>query len=290
MATRILPNIRREPTIQMKNRFLFDIYRREGEQFFFENKYKEAIDSYNAALEIDPGSKVALMARSRCYFEMGLVQRSLVDCEAVLAMENTYPDAVYQKAEIYYALENYEMALLFYHRGHKLGYRGFQEGIDRCKERVKHNESGRTMKLTPAGDLTIYVHKKMRKLSSTPREENKQKFGRSGKTRSLFRDPSVVSYKLNLSPNPLVRLDKKERARARSYKLANRQAPSHRTAANQRSYSDRPVNYRNETSNETRDKDEVIHSDRSGVKEGQGYYSPDEGKTNAESIRETLRR
>ena len=109
----------------------------------------------------------------------------------------------------------------------------------------------------------------MQQLSSSQCDENQNQTGRSGKRKSLFRDPSVVTYNLNLSPNPLVRLDRKERARAKSYRLANRHALSHRPAANQRCFSDRPVNYRNETSNDS--KDDAIASDRSTVKDGQGH-------------------
>ena len=60
------------------------------------------------------------VARSRCYTQLGDLERALSDAETVLKKDKKCQEALYQKAETLYQLGRYEHALVYYHRGHKV--------------------------------------------------------------------------------------------------------------------------------------------------------------------------
>ena len=84
-------------------------------------QYTEAITAYTKALNLqDPDllDKHCLVARSRCYIHIGLPDLALADANASLKIEPNFLKGLYQKAEALYARGDFEIALMFYHRGH----------------------------------------------------------------------------------------------------------------------------------------------------------------------------
>lgn len=72
-------------------------------------------------------------------------------------------DALLQKADILYQTQDYDLALIYYSRGHKVYPRnkGFIEGMKKSEHEIGkcRKGKGKIQKLTPAGDLTYLIHK-----------------------------------------------------------------------------------------------------------------------------------
>ena len=83
-------------------------------------QYHEAIKAYTAALNLqDPDllDKHCLVARSRCYIQIGQPDLALADANTSLKIDPLFLKGLYQKAEALYAQGDFEIALMFYHRG-----------------------------------------------------------------------------------------------------------------------------------------------------------------------------
>ncbi|KAK3772504.1 hypothetical protein RRG08_043719 [Elysia crispata] len=90
--------------------YLFDIYKNEAEIHFVIGEYRLAADCYNA---LQPTDTAAIVARSRCYTQMGRWKRAMKDCDEALGIDPAYPEALHQKAEILYINGNYDLAHVY---------------------------------------------------------------------------------------------------------------------------------------------------------------------------------
>jgi len=119
----------------------FSSYLAEGDKLSTIGNFVKALVFYNKALEIEKDNPLGLVARSKCYLQLGDAQSSLNDAEASLADNKEYYRGLFQKAEALYHMGDFEFALVFYHRGNKLrpeldefrlGIQKAQEAIDNC--------------------------------------------------------------------------------------------------------------------------------------------------------------
>jgi tetratricopeptide repeat protein 25 len=69
---------------------------------------------------MSPGDQGALIARSKCFLQLGEPDRALADAETALAIDKNSIRAIYQKAEALYYLGKFEHSLMFFHRGLRL--------------------------------------------------------------------------------------------------------------------------------------------------------------------------
>ncbi|XP_074652975.1 outer dynein arm-docking complex subunit 4-like [Tubulanus polymorphus] len=142
----------------------FQGYFAEGESLYQHRDYEKAAQSYTTALEFKPLDRECLVARSKCWLQIGEVEKALSDAEESLCGENkTYHKGLYQKAEVLYSMGEFELALVFYHRGHKLRpeLSEFRLGIQKAQEAIT-NACGcpQKLKLTKDGDLSFYKQHK----------------------------------------------------------------------------------------------------------------------------------
>jgi len=81
------------------------------------------------------------VARSRCYLSLGDTAAALKDAEDSLNENKTYYKGLYQKAEILYAMGDFEHALMFYHRGHNVRPQmdEFTLGIQKAQEAINNS-------------------------------------------------------------------------------------------------------------------------------------------------------
>lgn len=119
----------------------FEIYKAEADSLFKQGEYKKSIDSYTIALELQPGDKNTLVCRSKCYLQLGDTENALADSESSLAEDKTFHKGVYQKAQALYYQGDFELALVFYHRGHKLRpeLQEFRLGIQKAQEAIDNS-------------------------------------------------------------------------------------------------------------------------------------------------------
>ncbi|XP_053944682.1 outer dynein arm-docking complex subunit 4 isoform X1 [Cuculus canorus] len=110
----------------------------EGKQLFRLKEYDKALRCFDNALKLRAGDKDCLVARSKCYLKLGDTENSMKDAEASLKDDKTFFKGIYQKAETLYIMGDFEFALVFYHRGHRLrpDQQKFRLGIEKCQEAI----------------------------------------------------------------------------------------------------------------------------------------------------------
>lgn len=69
---------------------------------------------------MSPNDQGALIARSKCFLQLGEPEKALADAETALAIDKNSIRAIYQKAEALYYLGKFEHSLMFFHRGLRL--------------------------------------------------------------------------------------------------------------------------------------------------------------------------
>lgn len=80
----------------------------------------EAILGYTKALELRPEDKHCLIQRARCWILVGHSRNALKDADEALKDDPKYHKGIYIKAEALYVEGDFELALLYFHRGIKL--------------------------------------------------------------------------------------------------------------------------------------------------------------------------
>lgn len=113
----------------------------EGDILAKQGEYRKAIDAYTKALILRPIDKTCLVARSKCYLQLGDPQSALKDAELALKEDKDFFKGKFQKAEALYAMGDFEMALVYYHRGHKLRPEldEFRLGIQKAREAIDNS-------------------------------------------------------------------------------------------------------------------------------------------------------
>ncbi|KAM6957638.1 outer dynein arm-docking complex subunit 4 [Aplochiton taeniatus] len=137
----------------------FSTYMAEGDQLFLKGEYDKAIESYSTALILQADDRNCLVARSKCYVKMGDSDNALRDAEASLKEDKDFFKGVYLKAEALYTMGDFEFALVFYHRGHKLRpeLHEFRLGIQKAQEAIDNSVgSPSSVKLENKGDLSFF--------------------------------------------------------------------------------------------------------------------------------------
>ncbi|CAH1774091.1 unnamed protein product [Owenia fusiformis] len=174
----------------------FETYRAEGDTLFKQGEYNKAIESYSTALEIESTDKNCLVARSKCYLQLGDTERALHDAESALAEDKEFHKGLFQKAEALYSMGNFELSLVFYHRGHKLRpeLQEFRLGIQKAQEAIVNSVGSPAVKLTKEGDLSFF---------------NQQEEGKGPKKRPMYGRPSTKQKAKGRQPPPKTSGDEK---------------------------------------------------------------------------------
>ncbi|ORX53462.1 TPR-like protein, partial [Piromyces finnis] len=121
----------------------------EADSHARKGQYDKAVDFYTLALiihnkGIDPSKnidKALLVSRSECYLKLGNTESSLEDANKALRIDPNYCKAIYQKAETLYMMSDFEMALVFFHRGNQLRPElpEFSLGIHKAQEAINNS-------------------------------------------------------------------------------------------------------------------------------------------------------
>ncbi|CAG02335.1 unnamed protein product, partial [Tetraodon nigroviridis] len=93
------------------------------------------------ALTLKPGDPNCFVGRSKCYLKMGQYELALEDADASIEKDKTFFEGLYQKAEVLYLMGEFQSALVFYHRGHKLRpyAQMFRLGIQKAEEAIENS-------------------------------------------------------------------------------------------------------------------------------------------------------
>ncbi len=131
----------------------------EGEKFCRDQLFAKAVGCYTEALELKEGDKAALVERAACYLKLGRNELALADAEESLKEDKLFTKGLYEKAEALYAMGEFELALVFYHRGKKLrgDVKEFQLGINKAQEAIDNCVGDpHSVKLEVKGDLSYF--------------------------------------------------------------------------------------------------------------------------------------
>ncbi|KAL0992770.1 hypothetical protein UPYG_G00098150 [Umbra pygmaea] len=140
----------------------FYTYMAEGDLLYQKGEFVKAIESYSTALILQPDDRNCLVARSKCYVKMGDPENALRDAEESLKEDKEFFKGLLQKAEALYTMGDFEFALVFYHRGHRLRpeLQEFRLGIQKSQEAIDNSVgSPSSIKLEHKGDLSFF-HKR----------------------------------------------------------------------------------------------------------------------------------
>ncbi|KAJ3026516.1 UNVERIFIED_CONTAM: Tetratricopeptide repeat protein 25 [Siphonaria sp. JEL0065] len=128
-------SIIREPVSSFQSLFA------EGDILAKQGDFKKAVIAYTKALGMKLGDKNCLVARSKCYLQLGDSENALEDANMALKEDALFFKGVFQKAEALYARGDFEMALVFYHRGSRLRPEldEFRLGIQKAREAIDNS-------------------------------------------------------------------------------------------------------------------------------------------------------
>ncbi|TGZ66978.1 hypothetical protein CRM22_005049 [Opisthorchis felineus] len=155
----------------------FEVYRSEGDAFFFRKKYLQAISCYSQALEKKDRNVHCLLRRSFCYMSLGDFDKAFEDAEMALKMEPKFHKALFQKAEVLYNRGDFEFALLHYHQGYKKRpeIQEFRLGVQKCEEAIQNALGQKTFPDMKKSEVKSASEESMRKDTSRQSERNTKK-------------------------------------------------------------------------------------------------------------------
>ncbi|XP_065089467.1 outer dynein arm-docking complex subunit 4 [Ochlerotatus camptorhynchus] len=138
-----------------------------------------AVHFISKALEMNTNDQSALVARSKCYLQLGEPAKALQDAETALLLEKTNIRAIYQKAEALYYLGQFEHSLMFFHRGLRLRpeLASFRLGVQKTQEAIE-NTIGSNAKNQPQKKPPKPDKPKSAKKPTLSREEMDKKAAR----------------------------------------------------------------------------------------------------------------
>lgn len=153
----------------------FQSYAAEGDILSKQGDFVKAIDAYSTALILRPDEKNVLVARSKCHLKLGDCDSALSDAEASLKIEPDFFKGVFQKAEALYSKGDFELALVFYHRGNasrpefddfRLGIQKAREAIDNSIGSLYSNIDPRNYKFQPPAGARLAATGNVEKVNS----------------------------------------------------------------------------------------------------------------------------
>ncbi|KAJ8019702.1 Tetratricopeptide repeat protein 25 [Holothuria leucospilota] len=151
---------------------LLQSYIGEAEDHMRKRDYSRALEGWNLALEIESNDKNCLVARSKCHLKLGDAKAALKDAEAALEDDPEFNKGLYQKAEALYQSGDFEMSLVFYHRGNKLRpeLQEFRLGIQKAQEAIDNSIGDlANVQLDNKGDLSDFYKQDEGKAKKQPR-------------------------------------------------------------------------------------------------------------------------
>ncbi|XP_058833570.1 outer dynein arm-docking complex subunit 4 [Topomyia yanbarensis] len=135
-----------------------------------------AVHFLSKALDMNNNDQSALVARSKCYLQLGEPAKALQDAETALLLDKTNIRAIYQKAEALYYLGQFEHSLMFFHRGLRLRpeLASFRLGVQKTQEAIENTIGSNTKNLPPKKPTKVDKPKTTKKVPLSREEMDKR--------------------------------------------------------------------------------------------------------------------
>uniref|UniRef100_A0A8C4NEF3 Outer dynein arm-docking complex subunit 4 n=1 Tax=Eptatretus burgeri TaxID=7764 RepID=A0A8C4NEF3_EPTBU len=126
---------------QKESRVPFTVYLSQGKQLALKGDNERAIERYTIGLENKEDDLNLLLDRSKCYLRMGNTVAALNDAETTLQVNKTFLKGLLQKADVLYAMGEFEMALVCFHSGQRIRPEldDFRLGIQKVHETIDNS-------------------------------------------------------------------------------------------------------------------------------------------------------
>eukprot|EP00002_Diphylleia_rotans_P027795 TRINITY_DN5587_c0_g1_i1.p1 TRINITY_DN5587_c0_g1~~TRINITY_DN5587_c0_g1_i1.p1 ORF type:complete len:683 (+),score=132.26 TRINITY_DN5587_c0_g1_i1:96-2144(+) len=111
----------------------------EGDLLLKQGEFDRAIHTYNRAMEFKANDRIILISRSKCYNALGKCEQAMKDANRAMDQDKTFFRAILQKADVHFATGDFEVALVYYHRGAKVrpDLEDFRLGIQRARKAIE---------------------------------------------------------------------------------------------------------------------------------------------------------
>jgi len=111
----------------------------QANEFFAKGKYKQALELYDQAIELNPNSAIYYNNRAFTYFKLEQYGGAIADATKSIELDKTYAKAYYRRASAYLALGKYKDGLRDFKQVVKIypANKEAQEKLKQCEKIVK---------------------------------------------------------------------------------------------------------------------------------------------------------
>jgi len=89
----------------------------EGNQFFRENKFAQAVERYTEAIKRNPSDHGLYTNRAQSYIKLMALPEALKDCEESIKLKPDFVKGYLKKGQVHYMMKEYQKALKTYEEG-----------------------------------------------------------------------------------------------------------------------------------------------------------------------------
>ncbi|CAF4785765.1 unnamed protein product [Rotaria sp. Silwood1] len=121
-----------------------DKLKNDGNEFVKQEKYREALDAYNAAIKIDGNNAIYYCNRAAAHNKLNNNDQALSDCFRSIEIDPNYSKAYGRLGVIYLSLDKVHEALDAYKKAHALepNNENYKQSIKICEERLNGTPAG----------------------------------------------------------------------------------------------------------------------------------------------------
>ncbi|CAF0719768.1 unnamed protein product [Adineta ricciae] len=115
-----------------------DKFKNQGNEFVKQEKYKEALEAYNSAIQIDPNNSIYYCNRAAAHNKLNNNEQALNDCFRSIEIDPNYSKAYGRLGVIYLSLDKVHEALDAYKKAHGLEPTNdnYKQSIKLCEDRL----------------------------------------------------------------------------------------------------------------------------------------------------------
>jgi len=127
---------------------LADRARLEGNEFFKQQKFPEAVASYTEAIKKNPTDKVPYTNRATAFLKLGEIPDAIKDCEKAIELDPNFVKAYIKKAHAHYIMSDYPKALQTYEKALELESNNgeIEQGITNTLQKINEGQDEETVR------------------------------------------------------------------------------------------------------------------------------------------------
>jgi len=117
----------------------FDEALKKANSLYVDEHFKEALEYYSLAVELDDGNVDTYLKRSLCHTQLGNFTDALEDAQKAITFQPNNPKGYLRKGIAYFELEEFESALTAFEKGFSLdpNESNFKTWIRKCKAEIE---------------------------------------------------------------------------------------------------------------------------------------------------------